>query len=185
MNPFDKEAYNQTYLTSMEYKGHYKYSSFFTMWNCVMGKLSKESKLLDLGCGPGPVANMLYDCGFKDYIGIDFSNVAISMAKAKVPSFTFIEADLNSVDFTKYADYNFISTEVFEHLDNDIDLIKKLPKNYIVFSVPNYLCVDHHRVYDGENFIKEYYKDVLNVINVEEIVVSVTNKMFVVEADIK
>jgi 2-polyprenyl-3-methyl-5-hydroxy-6-metoxy-1,4-benzoquinol methylase len=185
MNPFEKEAYNLTYLSSNEYKSHYTQTTFFTMWKCVMGKLSKENKLLDLGCGPGHLANMLYDNGFENYVGIDFSNVAIYMARVKVPTYTFIEANLSDVDFNNYSDFNFISTEVFEHLENDIELIKRLPKNRIVFSVPNYLCIDHYRVYDDEDFIKKYYRDVLDISYITAIPVKAKGKMFVVEANIK
>jgi len=185
ISPFDKEAYNECYANSERYKQHYKDVDYFCVWKCVSDKLSENDKILDLGCGPGHLAHMLYDKGVKTFVGIDFSSVGIKMARAKVSSYTFIEADLNSVNYDRYSDFKFVSVEVFEHLKNDIEVIKKLPKNYMIFSVPNYLCVDHYRTYDNEEFISKYYKNVLEIVNIESFSMGRKNIIYVVECNIK
>ena len=185
MNPFSKQAYDECYATSERYKLHYKDIDYYLVWKCVSEKISQNDKVLDLGCGPGHLAHMLYDKGVKTVVGIDFSEVGIKMAKEKIPSYTFITADLRNIDYSQYVDYKFVSTEAFEHLENDIELIKKLPKNHMIFSVPNYLCIDHYRTYDSKDSIIEYYKDVLNIINVESFSMSGDQIIYVVEASIK
>jgi trans-aconitate methyltransferase len=132
---------------------------------------------------------MLYDKGIKTVVGIDFSEVGIKMAKEKVPSYTFITADLRNIDYNKYVDYTFVSTETFEHLENDIELIKKLPKNHMIFSVPNYMCADHYRTYNNEDFIIKYYENILKIENIKSFSMGFLNDtesiIYVVECNIK
>jgi len=182
--PFDKEAYDLTYSTSKDYKQHYNDMVYADTWRYIMGKLRVTDKLLDLGCGPGHLAHMLYDNGFENYTGIDFSDVAIEMARAKVPSYNFIKDDLRNIDYLRYNDYKFICTETLEHIENDIGLLKKLPPNYIIFSVPDFKTVDHYRTYENEKFIKEYYKDILNILSVKSFPVGNGSMIHAVEAHI-
>jgi SAM-dependent methyltransferase len=192
MNPFEKESYDLTYSTDVRLKRHYTGIDYFVIWKNIMSKLNKTDRLLDLGCGPGHLANMLYDNEFKEYTGIDFSRVAIAQAKEKAPSYAFIEANLYDIDFNDYSDFKFISVETFEHLENDIAIIKKLPKNEIFFSVPNFKSSSHYRTYDDEEFIKKYYEDVLTISNIQSFVmgrnslaIGGISKIYVVEANIK
>jgi len=182
IDPFSKEAYDECYLTSEKYKQHYKDVIYFEVWNCVLNKFKKTDKILELGCGPGHLANMFHDNGYETYIGIDFSKVAIEQAKIRAPKYIFIEADLQSVDYNQYNDFYFISIETFEHLEDDNNVIKKLPKNKIVFSVPNYMCVDHHRTYNDENFIEQYYENILKIYSIESFNVGGPNIIYVIDA---
>lgn len=183
---FEKEAYDLIYTNSVKYKKYYTKLVYFKIWYYVMKKLKKykEDKFLDLGCGPGHLAQLLYDNGFRNYIGVDFSKVAIEMAQSKVP-FTFLNKDIRNINFEKYKEFKFISIETFEHLENDIDLIQKLPKNYLIFSVPNYMCPNHYRTYDNEIQIRDYYKDILNIISIKPFSVGENSIIFVVESQIK
>lgn len=182
---FEKESYNEIYSESLKYKKHYKEIMYYPIWEHIMKKLVISDKILDLGCGPSHFGHMLYDNNFKEYVGIDFSSVAIKMAQEKSP-YIFIESDLNNIDYTKYKDYIIISTETFEHIEDDISLIKKLPKTKIMFSVPNFLCDNHYRTYDSENDIIKYYKDILKIDNIYKFKLSKikTNSIFVCDGKI-
>jgi 2-polyprenyl-3-methyl-5-hydroxy-6-metoxy-1,4-benzoquinol methylase len=181
---FEKEAYNLGYLNSKKYKKHYKEIEYFNVWNFIMNNLSQNDKILDLGCGPSHLGNMLYDNNFKFYIGIDFSDVAINMAKNNAPFYTFILSDLTKINYEEYKEHKIISVETFEHLKNDIDLIKKLPKNEIIFSVPNYMCPNHYRIYPDEDFIKKYYINVINITDINSFIISEINKIYVIKGKI-
>ena len=89
---FEKEAYDEIYLNSKIYNKHYTDIRYFLVWEYVMKILSvdKSSKILDLGCGPGHLAEMLHDKEFKSYTGIDFSKVAIEQARIKTPSYIYL-----------------------------------------------------------------------------------------------
>ena len=180
----ESEKYDERYTISITYKKHYSRIVYYKVWSYIADHLTKSDKILDLGCGPGHLAQMLHDRGFKNYVGIDFSNVAIQMAKSKVPSFTFICADLNYIDFSVYDDFKFVSTECFEHLKSDIQLIERLPKNNIIFSVPRSKAKFHYRTYKTEAFIRDYYKEVLNISCVTRIKITTTKALFIVEATI-
>lgn len=167
MNPFKKESYDKKYDESLIYKNHYLDLVYYPIWEYIMDNLNIDDKILDLGCGPSHLGHMLSDNDFKEYVGIDFSSVAIKMAKEKT-YYTYIESDLNHIDYTKYNDYVIVSTETFEHIEDDIGLIKKLPKNKIIFSVPNFMSKNHYRTYDSEEQIRNYYKNIIDVDNIKE-----------------
>lgn len=196
MDNFSKESYDAIYTDSEGYKKHYSEVRYVNIWKYVTERLSLNDKILELGCGPGHLANMLYDNGFRNYTGIDFSEVAINLSKSKIPSFNFIESDLNNIKYDDYKDHKIISIETFEHVVNDIEIIKKLPDTNIIFSVPNYMCENHYRVYPSKEFIIDYYKDVLDIFNITTFVfngdffiktekIENKNVIFVVEAKIK
>jgi trans-aconitate methyltransferase len=180
----ESEKYDKKYTITRVYKKHYSRIIYYKVWNYIANHLTQDDKVLDLGCGPGHLAHILYDRGFKNYVGIDFSKVAISMARTRVPSFIFINDDLNNINYSDYINFKFISTECFEHLEDDIKIIRKLPKNDIIFSVPSYMAQLHYRVYKNESFIREYYKSVLNVNNITSFKLNSVRTIFVVEASI-
>ena len=179
MNPFEKEAYDKKYLESLEYKKDYHDIMYYPIWKYVMDNLKTTDKILDLGCGPSHLGDMLSDNNFIEYVGIDFSSVAISMAKKK-STYTFIVSDLNNISYGKYDDYVIVCTETFEHIEDDIKLIKKLPKNKILFSVPNFLSKNHYRTYNSENHIRAYYDGVIEIEIIKEFKTSKKKSIFVV-----
>jgi ubiquinone/menaquinone biosynthesis C-methylase UbiE len=61
--------------------------------------LPENAKILDVGCGAGvPVAQFLAEYGF-DVTGIDFSENMLKLARKNVPKATFINKDMNELDF--------------------------------------------------------------------------------------
>jgi len=182
---FEKEAYDEVFQHSDKYKQHYKNIAYYPIWNYIVKNLNKDCKYVDIGCGPGHFGHMMFDNGFKNFIGIDFSTIAINIAKELVPSYSWVEGDLRQMNFDTYTDYDFVSIKSFEHLDNDIEIIKRLPKNNITFSVPNYWSPNHYRVYPDENFILDYYKDVMKIDNIVRFVMRKYDKfIYVVKAKI-
>jgi trans-aconitate methyltransferase len=168
MNHFEKEAYDIKYSQSTVYKQHYKDVVYYPIWKYVMSKLNKRDKVLDLGCGPGHLGHMLKDNRFKSYTGIDFSNVAIDMAKSLPVDMDLICSDLMKIDYSNYNSHVLTSCETFEHLESDLQLIKMLPKSKIVFSVPDFMSKNHYRIYTDENFIYKYYEDLIKIKSIKK-----------------
>jgi SAM-dependent methyltransferase len=57
-----------------------------TVGDCVYGHLEKHSRggdILDLGCGPGNTANELAFDAYRNYIGVDISEVALEKARKR------------------------------------------------------------------------------------------------------
>lgn len=117
--------------------------------------------ILDVGCGTGMFAKLLYKKGYKNYLGFDFSQKRVNIAQSVVPSFQFVKRNMFSDLSELYVLYgSIICLEVLEHITEDLKFIKSLPKDKnIIFSVPNYISQTHVRAfYDKEAVIKRYEK---------------------------
>jgi trans-aconitate methyltransferase len=162
MNPYSKENYNRIY--TYKYKQHYKELRFYPVWNYIAN--ISTTPIIELGCGCGHFAQMLYDKGINEYTGYDFSDVGIKECKKRVPSFKFVEKDVYNINLNEKATY--VAIEVLEHLKDDKTIISLLPKgSRFIFSVPNYKAPNHYRIYPDKEFIKAYYKDILKIIDIK------------------
>lgn len=126
---------------------------------------------MDLGCGPGQFAEYLRDLGFRYYLGIDFSRVAIETAEKKFvryDDFRFIMADLRTCPIPEADCY--VLCETLEHLENDATLLSKLPEGkVIVGSVPSFDCKGHVRFFGHMDEVKERYEKYINFEKLEMI----------------
>ena len=98
--------------------------------------INEKDNVLDIGCGNGLLA---YFSKYKKYTGLDFSTVAIEQAKnLQLKNTDFKCVDFFLIDFNEIKYDTVIMTEVLEHIEDDIMLIKKVKKNKtIILSVPN------------------------------------------------
>ena len=106
--------------------------------------------IIDLGCGVGNFAKMLIEAGYTNYLGIDFSLTVINNAKKQVPGCTFLLMDLrNKKSRTIFRNYKiFIALETFEHIKNDLEVIKDIPFGILlIFSVPTFDSKFHVRYF--------------------------------------
>ena len=82
--------------------------------------INSDSTTIDIGCGGGETLKLLRDCGFKNSIGIDFSEHAIDKAK----QFGFVkDKDIFLIDGkdTKYPNRHFkfvFSEGLWEHFED-------------------------------------------------------------------
>ncbi len=76
-----------------------------------------RGSVLDIGCGLGQLANLI---GKHEYLGIDFSPVAISYAQAhsKNPNARFLCMGFDQMIQTGYCYDTIVLSEVLEHIDN-------------------------------------------------------------------
>ena len=63
--------------------------------------ISKDMKILEIGCGTGHNLQQLYNLGYRKISGIDLSESMIAKAKAKLPDVELLNADAESLPFTK------------------------------------------------------------------------------------
>lgn len=183
---FSKESYDRIYSRSNKYKLHYKLLRFYPVWYAIASTLNINDNIIDIGCGPGHLAELLFDIGVKNYTGIDFSNVAIKQAKLKVPDFNFVCEDVTATSLFENINKTYISTEAFEHFEDDKKLIKRLKRNSkLFFSVPSFSAPNHYRTYKTEDFIINYYQDILQIQNIEKFYQNEKDIIFVVKSIIK
>jgi SAM-dependent methyltransferase len=87
------------------------------------------------------------DQGITQYLGIDFSETAIALARQRSPCFGFIVADVRTTDVFARSHYDVIvCTEVLEHIADDLGLISRFrPGTRCICSVPSFPYESHLR----------------------------------------
>lgn len=91
-------------------------------WNCLSSKniMTKNSSILDVGCGDGKFLRILQKGGFKNLTGID---LFIDEENMKKNNIQIIKSSLE--DFKPNHKYDvIISNHSFEHMDNQIKNLK-------------------------------------------------------------
>lgn len=157
------------------------------VWNRI-GHLIKENdkikKILDLGCGPGQLAECLLKYELDQYLGLDFSNIAVNFAKQRLQNydisltknFNFEIKDLAKTDL-KEIDYDYnivVTTEFLEHIHGDLKIISSLkPKTKIYATFPDEDADGHVRFYSSSyetacKQITERYGNLCDFIQIEE-----------------
>lgn len=124
----------------------------------------KSTKILDLGCGIGNIAELIYNKGYKNYIGVDFSKVAIERARRRVPQVEFIVANVFSkkvFNLIKSISH-FIALEFLEHIKEDLKLLRTIPGgSQVIFLAPTFDYVSHVRYFVNVEQIINRYHDIL------------------------
>lgn len=94
-------------------------------------KISKNSNILEYGCGAGAFLNILYKSNNNLY-GIDYSLNLIKKAKKFLPNVLFVVGDYKKIEFFKKKFDIIISNSVFQYFDNH-DYAKKVIYTMIKF----------------------------------------------------
>jgi len=129
-------------------------------------------QIVDLGCGVGFFAKVIYEAGYKKYLGLDFSNAILKHAKESVPEYEYKLINLYSKDAKDIFNKNtlFTAIETLEHINDDIKVLKSLPKDSIIIgSVPNKMSVGHVRVFKGKDDVVKRYSNIIEFDFLKEI----------------
>ncbi len=189
----DKEYYNRQFNTSKKYNLPYKQARTYILFQKVinqlnilmkeLGKSKAELQILELGCGTGQLAAYLEDEGFTNYVGVDFSDSGIRIAR-DMSKQKFECDDCTAADFfKKHKSDVIISTEVFEHLKDDLSVIDRIPINLpVIFSVPSFDCPSHVRWFVSQIEVENHYGKLLKNISIEKIVKQKNDIWYVVTA---
>jgi 2-polyprenyl-3-methyl-5-hydroxy-6-metoxy-1,4-benzoquinol methylase len=167
--------YDQLYQKGGAGKEYFKSPKdcvYYPLWYEILErcKCIDNICILDIGCGPGQVAQMFLESGIKKYYGFDFSEVAVSMACERIKDLVeqpekhiFVA---NALDNTIYDEIHYntvLILEVLEHIQEDQSVLKKIKGGTRVFiSVPNYDSPLHLRKFEDEMKIKERYCKIID-----------------------
>ena len=163
--------YDEIFKTSKEYHLHYKKSLYYVVWAQVLKfvKQIPDPKILEIGCGTGQFAHYLYDEGYRDYHGIDFSPEAVKIAKGVVGQ-SFAVGD--SLDKDLYEDrYNLIiALEIMEHIEGDTTVLGNIRDGAsIIMSLPTFDDPGHVRWFKNPRDIKRHYYRYIEFRNITRI----------------
>jgi 2-polyprenyl-3-methyl-5-hydroxy-6-metoxy-1,4-benzoquinol methylase len=136
--------------------------------------------VLEVGCGAGQLACFLRDCGITQYIGVDFSKVAIGYAKKACPEFMFNCSDIYESDVLRSWDYDvFISTEFLEHVPWDTELLRRLRPGVKVYStVPNFGGCNHLRYFRDCDEVRQRYGSIFHDFEVTALLANRNGKTY-------
>lgn len=157
--PMAPQYYDTLFNVIDDYKAHYRDSRYFVLWTQIIQFLRKipNPRILEIGCGPGQFAHYLWDQGFRDYHGFDFSPEAVRIAKTVVPQ-SFDVGDALKAESFRY-EYNVaIVLEVLEHVDDDLGVLANIrPGTTILFSLPTFDDEAHVRWFTSQQDIVNRY----------------------------
>lgn len=104
-----------------------------------------DCRVLEVGCGSGRFAAEIANNDGIEYLGIDFSKIAIQLSKDRklTANFSFQEQDLFELDEKTGWDFVF-AFGMLEHTTDPLAALKKLralakPDGKIILAVPNFL----------------------------------------------
>jgi SAM-dependent methyltransferase len=153
--------YDQSFDENSHWKCHYTESKYYFIWTVIADRIMRRGAgaVLDAGCGSGQLAALLRDKGVKQYCGIDFSARRIQQARLACPEFKFVNGDVfrsNVFDFFSYD--TVISTEFLEHVERDIEFLKRIKSNSLfIGTVPNFPFESHVRHFTSQAEVRERY----------------------------
>ena len=178
----DADWYDHVYDKAKSYRKHYTKSRYYFIWSVVVDRMMRAGvgRILDLGCGPGQFASLLFDKGVKTYRGVDFSSKSIEMAKERCPSFEFIVADICHSDILDVSDYDcVVALEFLEHVESDTELIQRIRPGVAFFgSVPNFPDKAHARYFKDEKEVHARYHSYFSDLKVDSFLQHRNGKTF-------
>jgi trans-aconitate methyltransferase len=153
-----EEYYDTVFKKDLEwYAVDPEHSQYYPIWMKMINFVPKGNRVIDAGCGVGQAIQLMTKHGRRVVLGIDYSPVAIEKAMKRNPDIKFMVRDLMKVNF-KYGFDTIFASETFEHLDDDLAFLDRIPSGtQIVFSVPNQKALGHMRYFtDMEDVIHHY-----------------------------
>lgn len=173
--PQTPKTYNDMFLEG-GYAGvfdlPYNRSPYYPLFRVIRDVLLKEKpqRVLEVGCGTGSMAHMLFDCSQVKYQGFDFSPIAVEKAKKRTgKTDCFFVADATSAATYTNLKYDaIICTEVLEHIEDDCLAISLWAAGtFFVCSVPNYDADTHVRHFRSTDEVRKRYEQFLDIDKIE------------------
>ena len=170
-----------------EYLKRYDTSVYYPVWLKVLEIVTRlnNPSVLDVGCGPGQFASMLFDNGILKYKGFDFSCEAVSLAQAVSPKMKhafYCDDAFNSVAYKGDVDVAII-LEVLEHVHDGLGLLSNIAAGTkVIMSVPNFDSCSHVRSFKSIDEAKNRYRRAVDIIEeyTIELVSNPQNKLFLI-----
>jgi 2-polyprenyl-3-methyl-5-hydroxy-6-metoxy-1,4-benzoquinol methylase len=155
------------------YELPYRRSRYYPLFRAVLAELRRRDarSLLEVGCGVGTFASMLFEKSEIAYAGFDFSPVAVDTAikrTGRADAFYVGDATTASSYARDYA--TIVCTEVLEHIESDRRAVELWrPGTDCICSVPNFDSSTHVRYFSSENDVRQRYGDLIDIRSIHRI----------------
>ena len=174
------EEYDRLYLSvGDEHRAYETYgrpywdSHYYPLYKSVFEEVVRlgGQHVLEVGCGSGSFAHLLFDSSELDYHGFDFSAAAINSARARTGrSDRFSVACAGDEAPMAHSYDTIVCLEVLEHIEHDLDVVQVWkPGCACVCSVPNFDQPDHVRYFRHEDEVRKRYQGLIDLDRVQRI----------------
>lgn len=166
------EYYDEAVIRMGAHCQHYTEASHYPLWSVLVDRLrqTEAESVLEIGCGPGRLALYLHDKGINRYFGFDFSPVNIEWSRKNCPESDFVVANALETNLFQTQDYDtVICTEVLEHIEGDLDVLKKIRSGTRFYgTVPNFGGGSHVRYFTSPEEVYDRYNSYFQNFRVDE-----------------
>jgi SAM-dependent methyltransferase len=160
----DAEWYDKSFLAAggEHYQRPYWELNWYAALSVVADRILQmdNPRVLDMGCGPAPLAEMLHNYGLKHYTGFDFSPARLDFARSRgLSGYEFIFADVYTTDLFDGVEYDVVvGTEFLEHLERDLFVLDRIrPGSRVLCNVPDYPSASHLRWFSSTDEVADRY----------------------------
>ena len=174
------EKYDQLYARSGgddlaygAYDRPYWDSHYYPLYKTIFDEVVRlgTRNILEVGCGSGSFAHLLFEHSALEYHGFDFSEAAVVKARArtgKPERFSVARAGDQGPMQRPYD--TIVCLEVLEHIEHDLKVVEGWkPGCTCVCSVPNFDQADHVRFFRHEDEVRERYQGLIELNHVQRI----------------
>jgi trans-aconitate methyltransferase len=149
-------------------------SPWLETYDRVARMIDPHEEVVDLGCGTGRFIELLYRREhYARVTGVDWSATALAEARAyatakhhEAPAPDWLLCDLDEwrPDPLRSGNTVFVCTEVLEHLEDDLNLVRRIPPGHrFIITVPNFDSESHVRKFVGAGDIWARYASLLHI----------------------
>ena len=137
---------------------------YLEVWKAILSYLNPDDIVLDIGCGTGQLAKQMDLQGIRYEKGIDFSPVAIRIAKQRCPKLSFELADIRAFNYNSGSYTTAVLCEVLEHISDDLDVLGNIPAGKkVIFSVPSTGAQGHVRIFTSIYDVISRYDSLMEI----------------------
>lgn len=147
-------------------------SPWLPMYEVLAAMIAPNEEVVDLGCGTGRLAELLYRHDHYGKItGVDWSETALAEARnyatpknrdAAPPAWLLADLAEWEPDPDRAGNTVYVCSEVLEHLTDDLDLVRRIPPGHpFLFTVPNFHSQSHLRLFPRVGDVWERYAGLL------------------------
>lgn len=143
---------------------------YLHLWNLAISYMQEGDDVIDIGCGPGHLAELATRTMKIRYRGYDFSEQALQMARKRAPSGTFFcwDATKDPVPPPLRSRTVYVSTEFLEHVTDDLGILRQIPTGALVLlTAPARDDPGHVRFFKTIAEVEERYAEVLDLVEVQ------------------
>lgn len=161
--------YDDVYKESTIYSVDVEDAVWATLWRQAASHVPPNSRVVDIGCGPGHFPTLLKGLNLESYVGYDFSATGIQQAKQRVPWAEFHCSDVLQMDQLPDADI-YVFLETLEHVTQDLEMLQKVPVGKrVIITVPTFDDTAHVRFYPKLKQAVDRFSPLINIEHADSI----------------